>query len=60
MARSAGMLWKVLGWTPIAVTVLAVALAGVGFYFSTLLTTPAEPWSMFDKAPGASPTRWPT
>lgn len=49
MARSAGMLWKILGWTLVAVTVLAVALAGVGFYFSTLLTTPAEPWSTFDK-----------
>jgi pimeloyl-ACP methyl ester carboxylesterase len=49
MARSPRMGWKILGWTLVLATVLAVALAGVGLYFSTLLTTPDEPWSSFDK-----------
>jgi pimeloyl-ACP methyl ester carboxylesterase len=43
------MAWKILGWTLAVAAVMAVALAGVGFYFSTLLTTPDEPWSTFDK-----------
>ncbi len=54
MARSPGMAWKILGWTLVVATLLVVALAGAGFYFSTLLTTPAEPWSTFDKQVSAA------
>jgi len=43
------VVWKIAGWLLVVVIVLAVALAGVGYYFSNLLTTPSDPWSEFPK-----------
>lgn len=43
------MVLKIAGWVLVVLVVLAVGLAGVGFYFSNLLTTPTDPWSEFGK-----------
>ena len=48
------MFAKVVGWLLVALLVTALALAGVGFYFSNLLTTPADPWSDFPQEVVAS------
>jgi len=43
------VVWKIIGWLTVLGVVLAAALAGVGYYFSNLLTTPSDPWSELPK-----------
>lgn len=37
------MLWKIIGWVLVLAVIVTVAVAGIGYYYSTVLTTPSDP-----------------